>query len=468
MVEGRLASDERLAQLVARGNERAFALLYERHHVALYRYCRSIVRNEEDAQDALQSAVMRALAALRGSERDIAVRPWLFRIVHNEAISLLRRRPPSGDPIDERELAHVSVERTVEERERLATLVSDIQALGERQRAALLMRELSGLSIEEIAASLSTTPGAAKQALFEARTQLHELAEGRAMECETVRRTLSERDGRVLRGRKLRAHLRACAGCVQFRTLIDARGADLRALVPPLPAAGALAAIAHHAADIGAGHGSEAVASASVGGTAAASIVAKAATGVAVMAAATAGTVQFTQQRHVPSARAEHSAPHAARPHGNAPSVAHRGGAHEPAAQRTTSGKIVAVHHVTRVPPPVSDVSTPREIEAVATVPAQVVTTEAIAAAPSHHATPAAPEQRSNAAQSAPPETPPGQAKQAAHAKPPHPQQGAKPADPPAQPAASDAPGHSGDAPGHTKDAANAAAPGTPAGHGKS
>src|SRR5215207_610079 len=87
----RLSSDERLAQLVSRGNRRAFAALYERHRVPLHRYCRSIVRNDEDAQDALQSAFMRALVALQKSERDIAVRPWLFRIVHNEAISLLRR-----------------------------------------------------------------------------------------------------------------------------------------------------------------------------------------------------------------------------------------------------------------------------------------------------------------------------------------------------------------------------------------
>jgi hypothetical protein len=49
------------------------------------------------------------------------------------------------------------------------------------------MRELSGLSIEEIAAALSVSPGAAKQTLFEARSSLHELAEGRAMEC--VRRS---------------------------------------------------------------------------------------------------------------------------------------------------------------------------------------------------------------------------------------------------------------------------------------
>ena len=89
---GRLLSDERLTRLVSKGSARAFAVLYQRHHQALYRYCRSIVRNQEDAQDALQSAMMRALEALQARERDLAVRPWLFRIVHNEAVSILRRR----------------------------------------------------------------------------------------------------------------------------------------------------------------------------------------------------------------------------------------------------------------------------------------------------------------------------------------------------------------------------------------
>jgi len=89
-------SDDRLARLASRGNADAFAALYERHHHALSRYCRAILHDEEDAQDALQSAMMRAYAALQSRQRDLKVRPWLFRIVHNEAISILRRRPQTG------------------------------------------------------------------------------------------------------------------------------------------------------------------------------------------------------------------------------------------------------------------------------------------------------------------------------------------------------------------------------------
>jgi hypothetical protein len=76
LLPGPLLSDERLARLASRGSASALAVLYERHHQALYRYCRAIVRNHEDAQDALQSTMTRAFSALRASERDLAVRPW--------------------------------------------------------------------------------------------------------------------------------------------------------------------------------------------------------------------------------------------------------------------------------------------------------------------------------------------------------------------------------------------------------
>src|SRR5579862_3937832 len=107
------ASDELLARLIARGGERAFAALYERYHQPLYRYCRSILRNDSEAQDALQSTFMHALTALQRHQREAPVRPWLFRIAHNESISLLRRRARDSSP-DARE-AQAAVAPSAEE-----------------------------------------------------------------------------------------------------------------------------------------------------------------------------------------------------------------------------------------------------------------------------------------------------------------------------------------------------------------
>lgn len=313
---GRLLGDERLAKLAGRGDERAFAQLYERHHQAIYRYCRSIVRNDQDAQDAMQSAMMRAYAALRSQERELAVKPWLFRIAHNESISILRKRRPQDELGDLHEQPDAGIEGTLETRERLATLLADLQTLPERQRGALLMRELSGLSIEQIAGALDMSPGAAKQALFEARNSLHELSEGRAMPCESVREAISQRDGRVLRSRRIRSHLSACEDCREFRAAIGARSADLAALAPPLPASAAGALLARLLAH-GGGHagGGAAVASSGAssgtlgsgtlgpaaagsgtslaGHAATASLLSKGVAGVAALAIAAAGTAHF-------------------------------------------------------------------------------------------------------------------------------------------------------------------------------
>ena len=90
----RVASDARLARMAAAGNEGAMATIFERHHQALHGYCYSIVGNSHDASDALQNTMMRALRALPGEDRTIALRPWLYRIAHNEAINIVRRRQP--------------------------------------------------------------------------------------------------------------------------------------------------------------------------------------------------------------------------------------------------------------------------------------------------------------------------------------------------------------------------------------
>jgi RNA polymerase sigma factor (sigma-70 family) len=88
----RLLSDERLATMAGGGSDAAFAILYRRLDGVLHGYCLSMVRNPEDARDVLQSAWMKALVALRAQSRKAPVRPWLFRIVHNEAIDVIRRR----------------------------------------------------------------------------------------------------------------------------------------------------------------------------------------------------------------------------------------------------------------------------------------------------------------------------------------------------------------------------------------
>jgi RNA polymerase sigma factor (sigma-70 family) len=238
----RLRSDDRLARDAASGDAASFAALYERHHQPLYRYCRSLVGNPEDAADALQSTMTRAFASIAERNPSAPVRAWLFRIAHNESISLIRRRR-TAEPLDAETLVGPDVAADAEHRRRLADLVRDLQGLTERQRGALLMREVSGLGHAEIAAALGSTEGAVKQSIYEARIALQELAMGREMSCSAVRRELSDGDGRTARTRRLRGHLRSCEDCRSFRDALRARRSELALIVPVLPAATAAAVL---------------------------------------------------------------------------------------------------------------------------------------------------------------------------------------------------------------------------------
>ena len=113
--------------------------------------------------------MLKALRAMPGETRRIVLKPWLYRVAHNESISLLRARRPDAD-LDA--AAHVGDEAAaglLESRDRLRTLTSDLGELTERQRGALLMRELGGLEFAEVAEALGTTPTAVKQSDYEAR-----------------------------------------------------------------------------------------------------------------------------------------------------------------------------------------------------------------------------------------------------------------------------------------------------------
>ena len=212
---------------------------YVRDRHALYRYCRSIVRHEDDAHDALQSAMTRAVAATN-RPRGMDLRPWLFRIAHNESVSILRRRRPLVE-LDAELPALGGVYERVEAQETLRLLHQDLADLSTRQRTALILRELNGLRTAEIAALLETTPGAVKQTILEARRALSNCDEGRATPCFEVQEKLSHGDGRALGRRGLRAHLRSCSSCRRFRDDLERRPAELKALAPlPAGAAGLL------------------------------------------------------------------------------------------------------------------------------------------------------------------------------------------------------------------------------------
>ncbi|HEV7616277.1 MAG TPA: RNA polymerase sigma factor [Solirubrobacterales bacterium] len=168
----RTQSDRRLVTLVRDGYEAAFEEIVRRYRKPLDRFAAVFVGDR--SEDVTQDAFSKALLALRGSEKEIELRPWLYRIVRNAALNDLRDRPPAAAELGEEIAAGHSAAIEAERREEMAELMERLRALPEPQRAAIVMRELEGLSHEEIAAALGVSGGAARQAIYRARATLRD------------------------------------------------------------------------------------------------------------------------------------------------------------------------------------------------------------------------------------------------------------------------------------------------------
>ncbi len=168
----RAQPDRRLVDLVRDGYDAAFEEIVRRYRRPLDRFAAAFVGGR--SEDVTQDAFSKALLALRGSEAEIELRPWLYRIVRNTALNDLRANAEAPAELSESLPGVRSTAAEVEAREELRDLMDRLQALPERQRAALVMRELEGLSHEEIAAALGLSGGAARQTIFRARAALRE------------------------------------------------------------------------------------------------------------------------------------------------------------------------------------------------------------------------------------------------------------------------------------------------------
>lgn len=166
----RAQSDTRLVKLVREGYEGAFEEIVRRYRKPLDRFAASFVGAR--SEDVTQDAFSKALLALRGSENEIELRPWLYRIVRNTALNDIRDRPPTVEQLEETLAGSESAAVEAERREEMTELMTRLRALPEPQRAAIVMRELEGLSHDEIAAALGVSGGAARQAIYRARISL--------------------------------------------------------------------------------------------------------------------------------------------------------------------------------------------------------------------------------------------------------------------------------------------------------
>jgi len=298
----RLQSDERLIALIRRGNHHGFEALVARYQSRLLSFCRHMLSSREDAEDVLQEVFAAAFNAILADERDINVRPWLYRIARNRSLNHLRKAQAIGvDSMDVHLSEHgLTTADKVHKREEFRQLMSDVQDLPETQRTALLLREIDALSYEQIAEAMETTVPSVKSLLVRARVSLAEAAEARLLTCEEVRDELGEvAEGLRRTTAPARRHLRSCDRCQLFRRQLRQTNRALAAVFPVGPLLLLKKALLAHAGTAAAGSGG---AAAAAGGSAAAAggalqvgagaLGSKAVAGLAAAAIVTAGAVE--------------------------------------------------------------------------------------------------------------------------------------------------------------------------------
>ena len=234
----RLQSDERLIALTRRGNHAAFETLCARYQSRLHSFCRHMLGSREDAEDVLQEVFAAAFNAVLADERDINVRPWLYRIARNRSLNHLRRASATG--VDSMDIHYaengISTSDKVLRRESFQELIADVHELPATQRTALLLRELAALSYEQIAHAMETTVPSVKSLLVRARISLAEAAESRKLNCEEVRLELGEAaEGLTKLSTPARRHVRSCERCATFKKHLKANNHALAIIMPVAP-----------------------------------------------------------------------------------------------------------------------------------------------------------------------------------------------------------------------------------------
>ena len=189
-----LASEEYLLSVAQRGDQQAFVELCSRHGGLVKKKIFSIVRNEEDAEDALQETFLRAFMHLDGFRRTCKFSTWITTIGINSALMTLRKRKSrrevqaeilnaEGEALELSEYADRSPgpEERHSKRQMALLVLQDIQRLQPHLRAAITLFYSSEWSLEELATTLNLTVATVKSRLMRGRKRLRWFLERRGI-----------------------------------------------------------------------------------------------------------------------------------------------------------------------------------------------------------------------------------------------------------------------------------------------
>ena len=181
--------DAEIARRVAAGDQNAFQLLMRRHNQIMYRAARSILKDDAEAEDAVQEAYLLAYRAMGKFRGEAKLSTWLVRIVVNEGIARMRKRSRRAEVIrlgggteQESQAEEVNMnESTPEQPDQAASraqarrlLETKIDGLADAFRTVFVLRAVEEMSVEEAAVCLGIPEATVRTRFFRARGLLRE------------------------------------------------------------------------------------------------------------------------------------------------------------------------------------------------------------------------------------------------------------------------------------------------------
>lgn len=176
-------ADPELAAAVAAGGESAIRELLRRHNQRLFRTARAILRDDAEAEDAVQEAYLKAIRAIGTFRAEAKLSTWLTRIAANEALERLRKRkravvlplePGVETPAPDDARQADSPEHFAMREETRRIVERRIDALPEAFRTVFVLRMVEEMTVEETAAALGVPEATVRTRLFRARSLLRE------------------------------------------------------------------------------------------------------------------------------------------------------------------------------------------------------------------------------------------------------------------------------------------------------
>lgn len=181
--------DAEIARRIADGDKDALLLVIRRCNQTLYRTARSILKDDAEAEDAVQEAYLLAYRAMGGFRGDAKLSTWLVRIVVNEALGRMRKRTRRAEVIQldggtkqKGEAAEVNIGEISPEQPEHAALRSETRRLIEAKidllpdtfRTVLVLRALEEMTVEEVAVCLGIPQATVRTRHFRAKGMLRE------------------------------------------------------------------------------------------------------------------------------------------------------------------------------------------------------------------------------------------------------------------------------------------------------